>query len=449
MVAHADPTRDLADQLTRLLGHGGVRDPRQLGDYAIGEFVPWAVATPQDADEVSAVLAWAHDSGISVYPCGGRTQSHLGNLPISPGIALDLTRLNRMVDFQPADLTARVQTGMTVAQLDSELAQDGKYVPLAPPLASRATVGGTLATGVSGPLRATYGLPRDWLIGMTVVAPDGTVTKCGGQVVKNVTGYDLNRLYTASLGTLAVIIEATFKITPAPTAWAAIVAAFDSDHTALDACRELLAQPYAPHALHILNTDAARNIPESDIPTGYGPVAVALVAGRPTSTRRRVEDIAMAWLGSASTLHIEGEEAIRLSNAIGDMSVQPHNPPSLSVRVIAQPGAVERLMAMARCEIGGVTPGIVIDAGFGGGRLLWWNDVSREDPVRIADGLREIQHAAIALGGNAIVETCPTDAKKLIDVWGPEPSAMEIMRRIKGQFDPRGVLNPGRFVGGL
>ena len=233
MVASADPALHLTAQLANLLGDGLVSDSELVTDYSIGSFVPAAVARPTSVDQVSAVLDWAHRHNVSVYPSGGRTLAHLGNVPTRQGIALDMRGLNRMLDFQPADLTVRAQAGMAVAQLDAALAQDGKYVPLAPPLANRATIGGTLATGVSGPLRATYGLPRDWLIGITVVGPDGTINKSGGQVVKNVTGYDLNRLYTGSLGTLAVIAEATFKITPAPTAWAAVVAAFDDSQAAV------------------------------------------------------------------------------------------------------------------------------------------------------------------------------------------------------------------------
>ncbi len=449
MAAFAESARDLNEELGQLLGRDRIRGSGRLNDYAIGQFVPMAVVTPHEVDEVSAVLRWAHDSGISVYPSGGRTLIHLGNSPVSPGVVLDLTDLDQLVDFQPADLTVRVQAGMSIAKLDAALAQDGKYVPLAAPMPGRATVGGTLATGVSGPLRSTYGLPRDWLIGMTVVGSDGAVSKCGGQVVKNVTGYDLNRLYTGSLGTLAVITEATFKITPAPTAWAAIVGAFDSDQTAVAACRDLLSQPYAPHALHLLNPEAAHHLRGVRLPAGYGPVAIAVVAGRPASTRRRVEDIAMAWLDSASTLRIDGEDAVQMTDALGDMPVDPHNPPTVCIRVIARPSALDQLMAMGCHQIGGVKPGTVVDTGFGGGRLLWWNDVSDGDPGHIAGCLRDIQRAATALGGSAIIETCPQEAKDLIDVWGPEPSALEIMRRIKRQFDPQGVLNPGRFVGGL
>lgn len=449
MTASADLGRDLTGQLTALLGGDRVVDSSRVTDYAIGPFAPSAIVRPSEADEVAAVLQWAHRNDVAVYPAGGRTLSHLGNTPTRPGIALDMTGLNRMVDFQPADLTVRVQAGITVGQLDTELGQDGKCVPLVPPLAHRATVGGTLATGISGPMRSAYGLPRDWLIGVSVVGADGTMSKAGGQVVKNVTGYDLNRLYTGSLGTLAVITEATFKIAPAPTAWAAIIAAFENNQAAVAACRNLLSQPFALQALHVLSPPAARRLGDPNIPAGYGPVAIALIAGRPASVKRRVEDTALAWLDAASALHIAGEEAANLIELLADFPVSPENPLSVCVRMNTSPDALEKLLAMDHHEIGGEAPGVVADAGFGGGRLMWWGDFSGEDPDQVAERLRQVQSTAAGLGGDAIVETCPPAAKELIDVWGPAPSGMAIMRRIKQQFDPNNVLNPGRFIGGL
>lgn len=439
---------DLTAQLANILGERCVVGYESVSGYSIGSFCPLAVAKPEDVDGVRAVLQWATKTGVAVYPAGGRTLLHLGNAPGRPGITLDMTGMNRLVDFQPADLTVRAQAGMTVGELDAELSKDGKYVPLAPPLSNRATIGGTLATGISGPMRAAYGLPRDWLIGIDVVAPDGTATKAGGQVVKNVTGYDLNRLYTGSLGTLAVITEATFKITPAPTAWAVIVGAFESNDAAVAACRDLMSQHYAPHSLHILSSGAARRLDAPDMPTGYGPVAIALIAGRPASVRRRVEETALLWLNLASTLRIERDEAVRLVEALTDLPVGPGDLPSISVRLNTAPACLDRLMSETH-EIRGIVPELVADVGFGGGRLMWWDDFGAVDPVQIAGALRGIQSMASELGGDAIVERCPEQAMSLLDVWGQEPSSMALMRRIKRQFDPDGVLNPGRFIGGL
>ena len=449
MSAGDDLGHDLARLLAGLIGQNRVVDLAGVAQYAIGSFIPLAVAVPSETEEVATVMEWAHQHDVAVYPAGGRTLTQLGNLPTRPGIALDMTGLNRILDFQPADLTVRVQAGISVESLDSALAQDGKMVPLSPPLSGRATVGGTLATGISGPMRATYGLPRDWLIGISMIGADGVPSKAGGQVVKNVTGYDLNRLYVGSLGTLGVITEATFKVTPAPTDWGAVIAAFPNNEAAAAACRNLMSQPFAPQGLCILNPAAARRMGHSEVPGGYGPVAIALIAGRPASVRRRIEETALAWLNVGNTFHIAGQEAMELTETLADFPVNPDDPPTVCVRLNAPPIALERLLMMDDMDLDGEGPGVVADVGFGGGRVMWWNDLSAEDPGKIAERLRQIQTAATDLGGGSIVETCPLKAKELIDVWGPMPSGMEIMRRIKQQFDPKGVLNPGRYIGGL
>ena len=438
----------IAGELVDLLGPNAVANPSDLRRYTIGRWTPVAAAKPADADGVAGLMSWAYRAGVAVYPFGGRTLSEMGNPPARPGIALDLTGLNRVVDFQPADLTVSVQAGVTLDQLNEVLAQDGKFVPISAPLSDRATVGGTLATGTSGPLRSAYGLPRDWLIGINVVSADGTSTKAGGKVVKNVTGYDLNRLYTGSLGTLAVITEATFKLAPAPTDWAVIVAAFDVIDTAADAAQNLQAQYYAPLGLHVLTGGAAQRVAPS---VGGRVFTVAIQGGRPASMKRRVDDTVGLWSPVAATTNVTtGHEAESLIRAITDLPAEPASPPAICVRINARPSALRELLAFADAPLGhGPPPSVIADVGFGGGRLLWWDDAASADPEELAAGLRRIQSAAVDLGGGAIVERCPDDVKAHIDVWGAEPSGMQIMRRIKGQFDPQNVLNPGRFVGGL
>ena len=383
----------------------------------------------------------------SIPPLGGRLRSWATRRR-RPGIALDLAGLNRVVDFQPADLTVSAQAGVTLAQLNEVLAQDGKFVPISAPLPHRATVGGTLASGISGPLRSAYGLPRDWLIGISVVGADGTQTKAGGKVVKNVTGYDLNRLYTGSLGTLAVITEATFKLAPAPTDWAVIVAAFSGRDAAADAAQSLQAQYYAPLGMHVLTGGAAQRIAPF---TDASVIAVAIQGSRPASMKRRVEDTVGLWAPVSDNVHVAGgEEAEGLIQAVTDLPADTNSPPSVCVRINAQPSALREVLAFADVSLGGGTsPSVAADVGFGGGRLLWWDDAAAGDPEGAATALRGIQSAAARIGGGAIVERCPEDVKAHIDVWGAEPSGMQIMRRLKRQFDPRNILNPGRFVGGL
>lgn len=437
----------ISAQLADFLGPDAVVPPDGLADYAIGAFTPAAAIRPAAADGVAAALQWAGQSDYAVYPAGGRTQSDLGNPPTRPGIALDLTQLNGLIDFQPADLTVTVAAGMTLAQLDAIVGREDKCVPLGAPLPERATVGGVLATGASGPLRNAYGLPRDWLIGIGVAGADGVSSKAGGKVVKNVTGYDLNRLYTGSLGTLAVITEATFKIAPAPREWAVIYAAFNDADAAADACLNLRRQPFAPLGLHLLNPAAAQRMDAPDLPTGYGPVAVAVIGGRPAAVQRQLIDTALLWLGTLASVHIERDNPGAGLTALTNLPAGSH---TISVRINAPPSALSAILALESAALpGAAPPGVSADVGFGGGRLFWWDDFAAADPTEIAAGLRQIQATALSWGGDAIVERCPEPVKQHLDIWGPPPSGFAVMRRLKQQFDPNNILNPGRFIGGL
>ena len=441
----------VVSQLRGIVGRDAMVEPAHLPCYAIDHYTPIAAARPVDVDGVSAVLAWAHRSGLAVYPSGGRTLAQLGNLPTRPGIALDLTRLNRLVDFQPADLTVSVEAGMTIAQLDAALAQDRKHVPIAAPLARCATVGGTLAAGVSGPLRAAFGLPRDWLIGINVIGADGTATKAGGKVVKNVTGYDLNRLYTGSLGTLAVITEATFKLAPSPSDWAVMFGVFPNFSAAARASQDLQAQYSAPLGLQLLTGEAANRMIPTFPAAGSGAVSVAVIGGRLSSVKRRIDDTVVLWSGVADKIEtVSGHDAINMVESLTDLPADPAAPPTICVRVNAPPAALGDLLAVANSGlVENAPPAIVADVGFGGGRLLWWDDLGEVDPVQTAGMLRQVQSMVASWGGDAVVERCPTPVKPHLDVFGDQPSGMTIMRRIKQQFDPGNVLNPGRFIGGL
>ena len=447
----ASTARSAAAQLADLIGIDALAEPGQLRDYAIGGLLPVAAVRPVDRQGLSAVLSWASRTGSAVYPAGGRTQTQLGNSPAKPGIAVDLRGLNRLVDFQPADLTITAEAGMTIADLHSTLSQEGKYVPIAAPLPSRATIGGTLAAGVSGPLRGSYGLPRDWLIGISVVDSGGTATNAGGKVVKNVTGYDLNRLYTGSLGTLAVITEATFKLAPAPSDWAVVVATFGDRDGAVSAAQKLEGQHYAPLGLHVLNRGAASRIGSLQTGAGAGYLAVALIGGRPSSVRRRVDGATALWRNNAASLDVhQGDDALRLMDELTDLPANPHASPTVSVRINSPPSALPDIMELSESGLfASPASGVAADVGFGGGRLLWWGDLSATDATHITGDLRRVQESVSALGGSSIVERCPESAKINLDVWGSPPSGISVMRRLKTEFDPLGILNPGRFIGGL
>ena len=416
---------------------------------------PQAVARPADRRGVGELLRWASANGVRVFPTGGGVFAGLGNVPSRVDVALDLSRLNKVIDYQPADLTVSAEAGITLESLRRELAQGEKYVPLEAPLPHRATVGGILATGYSGPMRYSYGLPRDWIIGISVVGTDGVETKAGGRVVKNVTGYDLNKLYTGSLGTLGVIVEASFKLAPVPDAWAGVTAVFPSMATAIAATRSLVSQVYAPQGLQVVTPDVAGGL-GLDLPVDAGAVALGFVAGRPRAVARRRDESARL-LGELEASHVgrlDDTDARSLLSGLTDLPWGDAEAPEVAVKVTLPPDNVGRLLE----AVGGNWDSagaweLIADPGFGVVQLLRWASARAGvvDATTIMADVDGVRRAAANLGGSTVVESCPPDAKAGIDVWEGAVGAgeLEIMRRFKGNFDPAGVLNAGRFVEGL
>ncbi len=210
----------LRDALGPLVG-GRVRAAAE-GDSVAG-VRPAAVAEPGDEAAVAAVLALADREGLKVLPRGGGTQLGLGHPPAGGDILLDLGRLGAVVEYAPGDLTVTAQAGLRLTDLQAALAKEGQWLALDPALPLAATIGGIVATNASGPRRLRYGGVRDQIIGVRVARPDGTIARGGGKVVKNVAGFDLPKLFTGALGTLGVIIDATFRLYPIPAASRTVV----------------------------------------------------------------------------------------------------------------------------------------------------------------------------------------------------------------------------------
>ena len=417
-------------------------------DYAVDGMVPTSAFQPATGEEVADALAWAGEENLSVIPWGGGTQTELGNQPHRVDTVLDLSRCDRLLDYQPADLTATVEAGMTLARFQRELAAEGKIVPLQAPLAGNATIGGILAVNSTGPLRHSYGLPRDWLIGISVVGPEGTETKAGGRVVKNVTGYDLNKLYAGSLGTLGVIVEATFKLAPAPAEYGGLVAAFPGMAEAVGAARELLAQVFAPQGVQVVNYDAASRLGLGDLAGTNGAIVLGFAAGRPRAVHRRVEDSArlLRQAGSSSVDRVDSAKALELLEKLTNLGWNAPTPPALALTLNLPPAATG--LAVGWPEEAGIhqTLAMVADPGFG--RVdLFVGDGEGWDAAGMVESVGRLRRLAGEKGGTAVVRRCPLAVKGMIDVWGAGAGEVDLMRRLKQALDPKGILNPGRGMG--
>ncbi|TME26695.1 MAG: FAD-binding protein, partial [Chloroflexi bacterium] len=184
------------------------------------------IRATSEADVVDAIRG-ANERGDALVVSGGATRLGVGDPPARYDTALDLSAVRGIVEYEPGDLVATVRAGTTLAELAEALAPRGQSWPVEPGLPERATVGGTLASAAGGPSRLRYFHPRDWVIGARVVLGDGTPVRSGGRVVKNVTGYDLTRLWSGTFGTLVAIVELTLKLTAIPERTVSLVAEVD------------------------------------------------------------------------------------------------------------------------------------------------------------------------------------------------------------------------------
>ena len=412
---------------------GGVRPAEP--DDAVAGVRPRVVVEPASEDEVAAVLAYADREGLAVLPRGGGTQSHLGAPPSHGDLLLSTRRLSGVIEHAPHDQTVSVLAGTTLAALQTQLAQAGQWLALDPALPPTATIGGIIATNATGAHRLRHGGVRDQIIGVRVALTDGTVARGGGKVVKNVAGYDLPKLFTSSLGTLGVVVSAMFRLYPLPAATRTLVYTSDDPTPLLDLALRVNASTLVPAAMDLLAEDSAAE--PFRLAVRFASAIPEAVADQATGL-----DTLAGALGPAQTL--DGGDEAALWRAAAELVPQgDENDDSLLLKVSLLPSAQEdwlaRLRAVARES--GLRARLRMHAGHG---IAYLRLVGPDDALAAAlDTLRE---SAAQTRGTIVVQDAPLPLLARLDVWGPIP-ALEVMRRLKAQFDPHAILNPGRFAG--
>ena len=415
-------------------------------NYSVDGVAPVDVIAPSTEEELSESVASANADGLGIIPWGGGTRVALGNPPERPCLVVDMTNLNRVVSHNYADLTASFQAGMPFSLVSEVLAQQGQLLAIDPPVPARATIGGTLAAAASGPLKWHFGHPRDTVIGMKVVQPDGAVTKSGGQVVKNVSGYDMSRLHIGGLGSLGLILEASFKLTPIPMYERTLIASFADAEAAVEAAMRVFNSYVMPLALTAFDPRVASRIGLDENSAGHY-VAVRL-GGRPRTLARQVDEIASIFTDSGASSQRDDEgPSPSLWRPLSDFGWSPETTPLLNVRITTLPSHVRDILNMIdQPRDPGLELATLAEPGFGTVEANWFGpaDTPTDTLTTMIDKLRK---RASTLGATAVVQRCPPDVKTGIDVWGDNHPGIEVMRRMKRRYDPNGVMNPGRFVG--
>ena len=419
-------------RLLDVLGGDALGSEWEQRDLAVDGMEPRWVAMPESEEQCAAVLRIASEQGLAVVPAGRGARLGIGRRPSRVDLVLSVERLAGVVDHAEADATLTVQAGATLADLDARLRGAGQWLPFDPPFAARTTIGGLIAANATGPARQRFGTVRESLLGLRAILADGTTVKSGGRVVKNVAGYDVHRLLVGSFGSLAVVVEASFKLQPRP-----------------EVVRTLRFRAAATVPLF-----AAAAIARSNL----GPLSIELV--------HRADEamLEIAFAGFAE----EVEEALRrareLTSRIDGIEeladppagtvatalesiVAPVDERSAVLRIGMAPAALATSFGAALRRAKAAADRVSAHAHVGAGVFRLRLEGSARGELGLLVGV--LRSEAIAAGGYLVAESLPAEWKRAIDVWGKPAAGLELMRGIKRAFDPRGVLSPGRFVEGV
>jgi glycolate oxidase FAD binding subunit len=397
------------------------------GDDVAGVPARW-VASPSTTEEAGDLLALAARTGTSVVVRGRGTALHLAPPPHSADLLVSTTRLDGVVEHEAGDLVCTVLAGTQLDEVNAVVGGAGQQLALDQPVPG-SSVGGTLSTNRSGPRRLLYGTPRDLVLGVTMVRSDGVIAKAGGKVVKNVAGYDLGKLLCGAHGTLGLITRMVVRLHPLPQSARWVICSFAKPEAAVAAALDVTGSQVFASAVE-LRREAGGNTTE----------VCVLLEGTDRGVAGRVAEVT-AMLGAGATpMTLDTAEVARVDADIDDLLVKVALPLTALPGLLSAVTGIERRLGLP-CRLTG-------SAGAGVLYVVCRDVADRAEAAAEAVAVLRGASRAADGGGSAVVLQAPPQVRALVDSWGPVP-ALDLMRRVKHEFDPDGRFAAGRFVGGI
>ena len=461
-------SKTISSRLPDIVGAAHViNDPAQLAFYEVDGMKPGAAVRPGSREEIAEIVKFAAAENMAVIPTGARTKLGMGLPPRRYDVALDMTRLDRVIAYDPADLTLSVEAGHSLSKLLGVLGDHRQFLPLLVPYFSRTTVGGTIAAGVDSPLRQYYGTARDYVLGMEYVTGEGVLAKSGGRVVKNVSGYDLHKLMIGSLGTLGVIVSVNFKTFPSALWTRGFVAMFNSAESAVEMRHRAARSALTPLTMEILSPRMAELF-SSETATRIGSGAMS-----PNALSAKHWAFTSGYAGNEKVLARYEADYRWMAEELGAVNVtvlgDNTRPPAFSrkrefipialsaspattiMKISVLPARMNEVLAEAQraaesnsLEWAGLARGVGVIY-----LALLPQARDEQSRTRVANATNDILAAATKLDGHATIPWAPSEWKSALKIWGFMRADFAEMQKVKKVFDPHGIMAPGRFVGGL
>jgi len=446
----------MRDNLTKFIAEDAISNSsRDLKIHSVGGKTPSTVIFPTSIDQVSEIIKQAQHKSNKILISGNSSQSNFGSKIENPDWCISISRMNRIVEHEAADLIVTVESGVTLYQLQKFLKKKGQFLPLDPINAEKRTLGGIVATNSSGSLKMQYGNCRDLILGMKVVLPDGSIIRAGGKTVKNVAGYDLSKLFIGSMGTLGVITEITFKLFPlsekSQTLWAdfdqfdkipSLVKLICSSNLHICRCEYF----NLPFVMQNLGNDYSANKLHS---------LLLSVKGHPemvTTTVERLQQIVLK----------NGAKHIHLFSDIDEADFWNKVNSKMPCNEKAN-GAIHSQISLPKSNFGHLVNAvekysvennlsITIRAHTGNGIIyICWTDLN-EDHVnkdRWRSQIVTIRQIVENYQANMVIYQAPIYLREPALIWGEPDKNFSLMKAIKSKYDAHQVLVAGRFIGGL
>jgi glycolate oxidase FAD binding subunit len=414
-----------------------------LAPYTLEGLVPGALVKPRDKAELAAIMKFAVTEKLMTVPWGGGSKMSAGNVPSRVDLVVHTGGLTKIIDEDLPNLSISVEAGLPLSELQRRLGEAGRgfFLPLDPPGTEKSTVGGLVATNAGGPRRFLYGTARDHILGLKFISPQGQEVAAGGKTVKNVAGYDLTKLLIGSWGTLGIISEITFKVLPLPERKTTFLVTLPDLAGAWELVRKLLHSFYYPAALELFSAAAARRLGRP-LASGYL-LAVAFEGFREDVERFEGD---FAGLSDQPTGHRENlqdaDEKNFWKDVYGLADLLKGEDRGLTIfKFNVPPAQLPSFLAFGEAELARQAPGSLWTSNAGSGIVT----VFLPSPPDLGV-MEKITRQAAAVGGNFLLLAAPWQVKEKYDVWGLPGNSRGIMKRIKEEFDPAGIMNHGRFI---
>ena len=416
--------------------------------HSLDGLTPSSIERPETLDELSQALAGVTSTQRTAIPWGGGTRIGVGNIPSSYDVAVDLSAFVGEIEHVAGDMTVVANAGVTIGTLNDVLEKEGQRLVFEVRNPAQATIGGSVASNAPGRRQSSTGGIRDWVIGMQIVLPDGTVTKTGGRVVKNVQGYDMHRLHTGAYGTLGVVSQTAFKLLPILPEQQTVAIWFDDVQSAQEVGMSFVNGLFTPEAIVLLSGSLARETVKAcgeTPPSGEIWALLVKLGGGVSSIERQAREVvgsagANGAVGyavlfeaaaNAAWTHIDASE----SNAGVSARVNARTRDALSISEALTNGNEDDEASLST----------ICDLGFGSLTVLSPADTTNDSAALTV--ITSVINATSKFQSSYVIEKCPLSVKQQVAVFSDVGSSIDLMRRVKTQFDPNNTPNPGRFAG--